>query len=194
MAFFVQPLSNADSVLGAKCFAYATLNALRQKDINLTGISTQQDANDWIKARFSYQDGGGSAAVLRALYPDRENNAYYIAETSASGLMSKAFSANTKNCPAIIGVEVGTSKSKHWVYMTGMGDGGKSILAEDQQNTDRGTLTFVKDSTDKKIKATAGSVVYVITKMEVFLLQPAKPSKGTPHKKSAPEKKEEAKS
>jgi hypothetical protein len=162
MAFYTQPLSRGeggDGVLGAKCFAYSTLNALRQRGVNLPDITTQQDANDWVRAHFTFQDGGGSAAVLRELFPDRENNPFYYPELCSSGFIARAATAQTANSPVIIGVEVGATKLKHWIYMTGMGVGNTSILGEDQQNTGRGTLTFTRDATDSKIKATAGTTV-----------------------------------
>ena len=64
--YFQQPPSSQDNLLGKRCFAYSTLNALKE-----CGIYDFNDhagtADDWIRAHFANDDGGSPARVVQQL-------------------------------------------------------------------------------------------------------------------------------
>jgi len=156
-----------DDVLGGKCYAYSAFNALAQvgKTPRMDGEEmTQEEVDTWIRDNERDTTGGGPQMAAGKLSETG------MSDVSFRRLNRKLRSATEFALSNQMPVSIGVSKpSNHWIYATGTD--GKQILAEDQQNANRGTIRFNYDDgkwigvgdDDRKVVKT----VYEISKFEV---------------------------
>jgi hypothetical protein len=140
--FFEQPPSRdvvregeeveGNALLGAKCYAYSLFNALAQagRTPEIDGEPmTKEQVDEWITEHERDTDGGSPQGPSKKMeggvnFMKIEKNHRVAVQTGLD-----------HNFPVSIGV---SKPSNHWIYATGTT--GDEILAEDQQNPQRGVL------------------------------------------------------
>ena len=156
-----QPSLTVNSVLGNKCFAYSTLNALSNSGVATPNITNQLQADAWIKSQSTFvSTGGGPGIVLKALALTPKE--YAVKYTDK--ILNRAKYATLNNLPTIIATTVGGLN--HWIFFIGVS--GSNILAEDQQNPARGVLSFTPNASGV-YTATAGTVSYTLNSITIFI-------------------------
>lgn len=128
-------------VLKEKCYAYSLFNALDRTGAMPAGM-TQIQADAWILANESNTMGGGPKQVSDKLTADGTiaANSTYIQMANKQKFRLAVRYGLSHNLPVVIGVKAGSTN--HWVYATGTIATPKTIVAEDQQNSDFGILHF----------------------------------------------------
>jgi hypothetical protein len=172
---FVQPSSANGNTLGTKCFAYSTLNALASNHVPLPNIANQLQADTWIGAQKTFVSmGGGPGTVLKALNLTPPEYAVQFSDN----LFARANYAVQNHLPAVLATTVGGSN--HWIFLTGVVPAQpgatppvpRQILGEDQQNPNRGVLSFQYDGAQFKATYTTPTntvVTYTLNSISVFI-------------------------
>lgn len=171
---FIQPSSANGNLLGTKCFAYSTLNALAHNNVPLPNIANQVQADTWISSQKKFQSiGGGPNQVLTALNLNPKQVAFPVSDN----LFNKANYAVQHGLSAVLATTVGTA---HWIFLTGVIAAQPNatppvpaqILAEDQQNPTRGVLAFKyngKNYTAQYLTSTGTTITYTLNGISVFI-------------------------
>ncbi|MFA8435279.1 MAG: hypothetical protein ACEPOZ_12240 [Marinifilaceae bacterium] len=163
--FFIQPPSRnvirfgkevkGNSILGIKCYAYATFNALATGNLlpEAEKFSNQTEIDSWI-SNLEYALGGTPYKIIKKLKEEKICNytikSLYDIDASTLARSLQEYFAIT------IGVKVKTTNikskktntSNHWIY--GIDRSKNSISAIDQQNSHRGVILFSFDKKNKK--------------------------------------------